>query len=337
MLGDFGGDGATLASTFNSKGFHATHIGSDGSGDGSKLYTAPMAGPYRLEVWGAKGGGNEGIGSVQGGNGGYAAGTVYLDKGDVLHLYVGGAGKSSKGVVDGGSNGGGNNSNYSASNKYYSGTGGGASDIRIGGESLHHRAIVAGGGGGAGNGDFFNNLHFWVGGAGGGLTGMDGKKPDSLSDLQYGRGGSQIGGGSGGKNYSNYKGKFGSGGSGAATSATGGGGGGGWYGGGAGYNHGGGGGGSGWVCTAGAVANWNAHKENNTYDYGPYLVDTEYYLTDTVLVDGSVADGMPNPLYPDFDPLTFNPADKSTWGSEPDAKMTGNPLGGFIRITYLSQ
>ena len=82
-----------------------------------------------------------------GGLGGYATGELSVSSGQVLYVYVGGAG------TDGaaGYNGGGLGGNSSAGGNGMggrAGSGGGASDIRFGGTNLSNRVIVAGGGGG---------------------------------------------------------------------------------------------------------------------------------------------------------------------------------------------
>jgi hypothetical protein len=282
-------------------------------------YTIPISGTYRLEVWGAKGGGNGGPGSLQGGNGGYATGAVYLTKGDVLHLYAGGAGTSSSTVVPGGFNGGGKNSIYRGYGD--TGTGGGASDIRVAGDTFYHRVIVAGGGGGAGHRE--EGL-LCAGGAGGGPTGIDGKDRDSTL---LGRGGSQTGGGGTGStahDLVNGPGKFGSGGFTDRSSRLGGGGGGGWYGGGAG-SQGGAGGGSGWVYTASAFINWQSGNVADATKYELEKLNPKPYLQDAQTVAGD--QNIPDPLDTSFDP--DHPETTTI------AKMTGNPHGGFIRITYL--
>ena len=102
-----------------------------------------QSGKYLLEVWGANGG-TFNSSYATGGTGGYSKGTVELETGENLFLYVGGAGEygttsTYTSVQGGGWNGGG-------AAAYRGGTGGGATDIRIGGTTLNHRLIVAGGG-----------------------------------------------------------------------------------------------------------------------------------------------------------------------------------------------
>ena len=184
---------------------------------GAQTFTVPATGVYTLQAWGAQGG-NDGL---TGARGGYATGQVTLTAGQVINIYVGGAGGNCSANNGGGFNGGGNAGPYGCS-----GGGGGASDIRISGNTLNDRALVAGGGGGAGNSI--------QAGAGGGLSGLNGS----------GAGGTQSAGGAG---YN--AGSFGQGGH---MAGDGGGGGGGWYGGGAAYGDDGGGGGSSYVGGVGS-------------------------------------------------------------------------------------
>uniref|UniRef100_UPI0026243364 glycine-rich protein n=1 Tax=uncultured Pontibacter sp. TaxID=453356 RepID=UPI0026243364 len=194
----------------------------------------------RLEAWGAQGGSALMNGcTTTGGLGGYAKGELTVTPGQVLKIYVGGAGGAGN---SGGFNGGGRG----GSDANTTSTGGGASDIRVGVASLNDRILVAAGGGGA-------ELHGGCdisGGAGGGLTGGSGIGNSTLANS--GIGGSQSAGGQGGPNtvYNNYgtsssPGTFGAGGNSASLHS--GGGGGGWYGGGSGGVNASGGGGSSYV------------------------------------------------------------------------------------------
>lgn len=98
------------------------------------------SGTYKLTVAGA------GNGSQQTG-GGLMVGTMYIEEGTVLYVYVGGSGvKGYNGAKAGGFNGGG--AGYSASGADDASGGAGATDIRVGGTSLDDRVIVGGGGGG---------------------------------------------------------------------------------------------------------------------------------------------------------------------------------------------
>ena len=215
-------------------------------------FVAPAAGIYTLEAWGAQGGHR---GNNNGGKGGYSTGQIFLNKGQILYVYVGSSGNA------GGWNGGG---------KAGYGTiyGGGASDIRIGGQSLYNRLIVAGGGGSVGAPQN-------TGGVGGGSTG-------GVGAGSYGsgaEGASQI---KAGNNY----GTFGQGGSGiAANGGYGGGGGGGWYGGGGAGVDGsvdddkGGGGGSGFVWTS----------ANSTTVPSEYLLLPSQYLMEASTKAGNTS------------------------------------------------
>ena len=94
-----------------------------------QIFTAPVAGNYKLEVWGAQGGG---YGEYIGGYGAYAIGYIRLDAGPV-YINVGGSGQSgvqsSEGIVtSGGYNGGGANTSAIYG---IGGTGGGATHISL--------------------------------------------------------------------------------------------------------------------------------------------------------------------------------------------------------------
>ena len=118
-------------------------------------FTAPYTGTYKLETWGASGGGADITSTTsRKGLGAYSTGEISLNAGDKLYIYVGGeglygSGRNVYGGPVGGYNGGGAGGNSG------SGAGGGASDIRtISGawnnpDSLASRIIVAGGGGGS--------------------------------------------------------------------------------------------------------------------------------------------------------------------------------------------
>lgn len=132
-------------------------------------FTAPSDGVYLLETWGAQGGRNTTNSYSKVSKGGYSRGTVDLQSGDTLYIYIGGAGADSDTYHDtvaperpGGWNGGGKGTRGGAG-------GGGATDIRYGGQTLANRIIVAGGGGGAGCQD-----GVLQGGNGGGASGEGG-------------------------------------------------------------------------------------------------------------------------------------------------------------------
>jgi len=170
--------------------------------------------------------------------------TVSVTAGEVVNLFVGGAGAAYNLP---GFNGGGQGS----------GGGGGASDIRIGGTDLSNRVIVAGGGGGDGISEAGGN-----GGYGSGSPGSDYtfcRDNFGGSVAKGGGGGSQVAPGAGGAGDTCHSGEGGA--DGALTGGVGGnggmdqlrgtfvggGGGGGYYGGGGGGSNAGGGGGSSFV------------------------------------------------------------------------------------------
>ncbi len=215
-------------------------------------FIAPAAGIYTLEAWGAQGGHR---GANNGGAGGYSTGQIFLNKGQILYVYVG----------SNGNNGGWNGGGKAGYGTIY---GGGASDIRLGGQSLYNRLIVAGGGGSVGaSGN--------TGGVGGGTSGGGGAG-------NYGDGAQGASQTSGGAN----SGTFGKGGSGiAANGGYGGGGGGGWYGGGgagvdgSGDDDRGGGGGSGFVWT----------ESNASIVPDEYLLSSSQYLSEASTKAGNTS------------------------------------------------
>ncbi len=159
-----------------------------------QTFTAPTAGCYKIECWGAQGGSKSpGVG----GKGGYSVGYYRLAAGGKLYVYVGQQGTtySSKGWNGGGA--GSSNDGMS---------GGGATDVRTvqcatatnwkdkadGSEttdaSLLSRIIVAGGGGGAtwtADGSLIAGYRNRDGGYGGGERGGDGVKWLSNSSSNY--------------------------------------------------------------------------------------------------------------------------------------------------------
>lgn len=235
-------------------------------------------GTYKLEVWGAQGGGAEdgNDSSGFGGRGGYSAGKLTLSETTTLYVRVGGKGGNAiTGVAEPGWNGGG--AAHATGVDDPGNGGGGATDIRIGEDTLYHRVIVAGGGGGGGE-----------------------DRPDV-----YGHGGGWTAPMAGYSGYEHYAathiapGVNASFGIGADTNqGDGGGGGGGWYGGGTtqktyqGDDTQGGGGGSGFVYDS--SANSVAAVESVQQQTGqPYALDAQYKLTNAETRDGSVS--MPAP------------------------------------------
>ena len=187
-----------------------------------------------VDVQGAAGGNTT---MSRGGYGGRVQGQLDVVGGEIIYLYIGGAGpNSTTSRLCGGFNGGGAGSGDGCG-------GGGASDIRQRGTALSNRVVVAGGGGGGCGPTYVVSKNYDRGGDGGGLIGETGYSNGTDIDLQNDFAG--IGGASkilGNGNFRN--GAFGIGGNGYAYYVGGGGGGGGYYGGGGGNENGGGGGSS---------------------------------------------------------------------------------------------
>ena len=220
---------------------------------------------FKLEVWGAQGGGRQINGrGGDGGKGGYSVGTLNSSSGITsIYVYVGGMGSCSPddgGIAYGGWNGGG--TSWASPRTIFglnspAAGGGGGTDIRVNGNTFYNRIIVAGGGGGGGEDigdgtDIFGGVH----GYGGGLEGGE-QRGGYNNNTSPEHGGSQTEPGRGGA--------FGLG---SNTRCDGGGGGGGWYGGGT-YkgtqtmptsndsdDSGRGGGGSGYVYTSSTAVNY---------------------------------------------------------------------------------
>lgn len=125
-----------------------------------ETFTCPVAGSYKLKVWGAQGGSNTTNGTGTGGKGGYSYGNKTLSVGTQLYVCVGGAGVTIPGFntnrAAGGYNGGGHGVNTTSDSRS---TGGGCTHIAITtnrGELRNYSSnrtevlIVAGGGGGGG-------------------------------------------------------------------------------------------------------------------------------------------------------------------------------------------
>lgn len=206
-------------------------------------FVVPISGVYKIEAWGASGGGSKRMKGL----GGYTVGTYELSKGDDILIYVGGEGTLGSNA-QGGFNGGGK---AGAGDTFLAGSGGGATDVRLNGNELSKRIIVAGGGAGAGSRS--DSSFVCYGGTAGGATGGIG---NCSSNTYLGGGGTQSSGGAAATYKTNCTtvataGGLGIGGNGASyayssSKFAGGGGGGGYYGGGGGSRYGGGGGGSGY-------------------------------------------------------------------------------------------
>ena len=216
---------------------------------GEQVFTSPITGSYKLEVWGAQGGSLST--TYYGGYGGYSSGKMNIKNSEKIYINIGGQGsdysldKLAHGGYNGGGYGGVPNTTYS--DRQGGCGGGGATHIAITSgllSSFENKKegilIVAGGGGGGASVDI-------MGSDGGGYKGNDGGY-SSLFPTYHGTGGTQTIGGFDFTINSNY-GTFGQG-SGFSDNVKygGNGGGGGFYGGG-GTNrgHSGGGGGSGYI------------------------------------------------------------------------------------------
>ena len=265
-------------------------------------FTAPVAGNYKLEGWGGEGGFTA---PAVGGKGGYTTVTYTMTASQLINVIVGGAGVSGTGAAAAGYNGGGAGGNAASFG------GGGATHFatQAGGNALlptylsnnntrQNLLLVAGGGGGG-----MIGAAGCPGGAGGGLAGTNGDRCTSgggSGNADPG-GGTYTAGGAGGQN-----GAAGVAGQGAAVSQAGGslyggGGGGGYWGGGSGSGRGGsGGGGSGYYpgISTPAIAGAPAVTAGSS-------------------VNGTIANGMPNPAAPI------------------GTMMTGRAGNGHARITIL--
>ncbi len=218
-------------------------------------FKAPCKGAYQLEVWGAQGGKCRG---TNGGKGGYAVGSVVLNKDQMVYIGVGGQAVQ----FNGGGRGTAGTSNPNGGRGQNGVNGGGATHMALVSGELadigytefvdnNKGLIVAGGGGGSGgqvgwedDGSSAQNIR--PGGYGGGLNGgsSSGGSCNGVGGTQSGSSTAWCHGGAG----------FGVGGT------QGSGGGGGFYGGGGGY-FGAGGGGSSWI---GGVINGSTTANQQT-------------------------------------------------------------------------
>jgi prepilin-type N-terminal cleavage/methylation domain-containing protein len=282
-----------------------------------QTFIAPKTGNYKIELWGAQGGDYL---TIPGGRGGYTRGTISLNAGSNLYLYVAGA----PGTDDtGGWNGGGT---ISPGQSAYGRAGGGATDARVvvgtwdAEASLRSRIMVAAGGGGANYRNYPDQSCGYgqgAGGSGGGLIGDNGISTNhtNASNCTYGwtigTGATQTSGGqyiaydaAGAITSSTVSGSFG----GSLSSPFGqSGGGSGYYSGGAGA-HGGGAGGSSFIS---GYTGCNAVNSSGTHT-GQSNHYSGYVFTDMQMIAGNTT--MPNPL----------------GGTE-----TGHSSNGYAKITYI--
>ncbi|WP_081767399.1 glycine rich domain-containing protein [Segatella albensis] len=188
-----------------------------------QTFTAPITGNYKLEVWGAMGGG---WGSHWNAPGGYSGGWKSLSKDDILYVVCGGKGIDENHYTDGTSyNGGG-----ITSGNYVNGVGGGgathiATATGLLKELVDNKTAVICVAGGAGSNGGWASRDVRKYQAGGGLVGLGSPTICGANDVptKGDTGGTQTGCGPDG-----IKGGFGYGGDG---NDDGGAGGGGWYGG----------------------------------------------------------------------------------------------------------
>ncbi len=139
--------------------------------------------------------------------GSYAKGTLKVQPGDTLYIYVGGAGDTNGASAYNGGGIGGLGTAGSLCAAGYGGGGGGASDVRYKDTAHASRVIVAGGGGGAGR-DYCNGSCQPCGGGGsGGSVSTDGFNGSAANncgfgypggDTNFGYGGTQLAPGRGG-------------------------------------------------------------------------------------------------------------------------------------------
>ena len=218
-------------------------------------FTAPKAGTYKIEAWGAQGG--TASETYVGGYGAYATGTIELNKGDTIYINVGGKGADSlvNNQNNGGYNGGGNSYIVNTSCSSFCTPGGGATSVSLvrGLVKLTDTSkllLVAGGGGGAETrwcSD--SDKEYSSGGHGGGIEGVEPYNITNSWTVTMPQGGTQSAGGEGGTTNGESGAAAGTKGNGGQTTRTGGytcssGGGGGFYGGGNGMFIGGAGGSS---------------------------------------------------------------------------------------------
>ncbi len=131
-------------------------------------YIVNRTGYYLFEAWGASGGDTE---FVQGGDGAYTAGEIYLNRGDIIYVYVGYGPQLNETVSDV-YNGGSSSGNFLDTVGYSTTASGGATDFRLyygewdNTSSLNSRIMVAGAGGSTAY-----YYHHMPGANAGGLTG----------------------------------------------------------------------------------------------------------------------------------------------------------------------
>ena len=299
-----------------------------------KTFKAQFNNLYKIELWGAAGGGaSDGYQNF----GGYTKGIIKLNRGEQLFVYVGEKGNTNRTVKF---NGGGYGGTGGSSSGF---SGGGATDVRLVSgdwndfDSLKSRIMVAGAGGGAGASVYDNAGEKSTAGGLNGYTG--GYYPGHNYVNQNGKGGTQTGGGSAGNNHfsasgATYSGGFGYGGNsenysdGQGSGA----GGGGYFGGGAGggtrsggSGQGGGGGSSFISGHKGCISIRETSTSSNVLPTG---IETHYskkVFTETQIIDGKG--------------YAWTTSKLSTYSGMPTfdgtSTMTGNKDDGYAKITPL--
>lgn len=156
-----------------------------------KEFKVLKTGYYKIEAWGAQGGSaTYNSNSAQGGEGAYTSGYIYLNKGTILKIKVGGQGQSTNNTTASSStgyNGGGFASFYTNNSSH--GGGGGATTISVD-NTINSNIMVAAGGGGAAVHTGYPN-YSGKGGVGGALVGGSGN-PTSSTCYSFGNGGTQT-------------------------------------------------------------------------------------------------------------------------------------------------
>ena len=149
-----------------------------------QTFVVPVSGTYKIELWGAQGGG---LDDAKGGTGGYVSGAINLEKSQKLYIYVGQFSSYTAGMCYKENP----NNTFNGSKLGSCANGGGATDIRLVSTNnwydfagLSSRIIIAGGGGGA--------IYTGSGGSAGGLIGYDAQGFNSNYNYIIGTGATQT-------------------------------------------------------------------------------------------------------------------------------------------------
>lgn len=306
--------------------------------DDYQVFTAPVRGRYRFELWGSQG---ANMASRTGGLGAYTKGDLILDQDEKVYIYVGNS-KGEKKSFNGGGSGGG-----------YASGGGGATDVRLTPgawndfNSLKSRIMVAAGGGG---------VTTWQkgseGGAAGGLFSYD--TPYYASGNwgnALGTGATQTMGGKGfnsilGAPYHGGNGQFGIAGKGS-DNEYGGGGGSGYYGGSGGgdgdFSVSSGSGGSSYISGhIGCNSIKESSRQNHISHTGENIHYSKRYFTNTEMIDG-LGYRWTNTIGPSYTDVTSDGAhvvlDDGLYTGQPTNDGMDTQVGqsgdGYAKITPL--